>query len=367
NTVPHYLLGGMTLKYLTNTEGVFVYLPILVSLVVSLFALAVRLPVANLLLRVGLGGLRKKKPERYKTVKAAAKRPLSLFVSAVLIYAFYSLGNTVTISILPEDELPKVLVFLYGQTIYRILSTIVLISAFWLLYNVVGISMAALLSVSESKGRKIDANASSYIASGLKVLVAVFGAYFVLTKWGVDVSGLIAGLGIGGLAMALAAKDTASNLFSSISIMLDKPFEIGDTIIIGGIKGKVVSLGLRSSRLEAPDGSIITYPNSSLASAIITDTSKKQSSKIEMSLSVAFSTSTEKLSEFMDEIRRIIREDEDTTDTEPIVYFNSFTASAMQLSIVYEVYPEFEREIRARQNINTKVIEAAEKMEIKLV
>ena len=91
----------------------------------------------------------------------------------MLIYAFYSLGNTVTISILPEDELPKVLVFLYGQTIYRILSTIVLISAFWLLYNVVGISMAALLSVSESKGRKIDANASSYIASGLKVLVAV--------------------------------------------------------------------------------------------------------------------------------------------------------------------------------------------------
>ena len=120
----------MTLKYLTNTEGVFVYLPILVSLVVSLFALAVRLPVANLLLRVGLESS-EKETRTLQTVKAAAKRPLSLFVSAVLIYAFYSLGNTVTISILPEDELPKVLVFLYGQTIYRILSTIVLISAFW--------------------------------------------------------------------------------------------------------------------------------------------------------------------------------------------------------------------------------------------
>lgn len=358
----------MFMKHLLyDINNYFVYLPFIAFIVLSLFVLAVRVPLSGILIRASLYKLKKKNPQRYTAVKMAVKKPLGLFLAAVLVYALYSLSDTVIHNFWHEIDIPKFFALIYTPLLHKVFSSLILISAFWLLYNVVGISIAAMLTVSEAKGRRIDPNASSYIASGLKVLVAVFGVYFVLTKWGVDVSGLIAGLGIGGLAMALAAKDTAANLFSSIAIMLDKPFEIGDTIIVGTVRGKIMSLGLRSSRLEAPDGSIITYPNSILAAGIITDASKKQSSKVEMNISVAFSTTAEKLNEFMEEIRRIIKENENTTDSEPVVYFSTFSASALQLSISYETHPDFEREIEARQKINAAIIEAAEKMEIKLV
>lgn len=99
----------------------------------------------------------------------------------------------------------------------------------------------------------------------------------ILSNFGYDVSSLLAGLGIGGIALALAAQETLSNAFASLAILADKPFKIGDTIKVGEHSGKVLSIGVRSTVLLTKDESIVSMPNKLIASLPVENLSKKQS------------------------------------------------------------------------------------------
>ncbi len=143
-----------------------------------------------------------------------------------------------------------------------------------------GIGRGLLLNPDRDPTGKVDANAAKLYygrtqSGGVRLCI-----FAVLSRWVTDISGLIAGLGIGGLALALAAQDTASNLFGSIAIMVDKPFEIGDWVEFDGFAGTVVSVGLRSTKIRVVDQSILSVPNSKLAASIVSNGALRSSRRV---------------------------------------------------------------------------------------
>jgi MscS family membrane protein len=166
--------------------------------------------------------------------------------------------------------------------------------------RVIALSVLGIYLV-ESIGDRLQpiaANASTSINSilyplvqkALWVLVLVVAAVRILTVHGVDVSGLIAGLGLGGLAFALAAKDTVENIFGSVAILLDQPFRIGDNISVAGVTGVVEEIGLRSTRLRTPDNSLISLPNSKVIAGHVDNLGARHYWRSRVIVNVAYGT-----------------------------------------------------------------------------
>src|SRR6185503_18333546 len=110
-----------------------------------------------------------------------------------------------------------------------------------------------------------------WIKKTLVSIFVVFGVLMVVQSLGYDVKALLAGLGIGGLAFALAAQDTLANVFGSVVVAVDQPFKIGEVVRIGAFVGGVEDIGLRSTKLRSVDKSLVVIPNKTVASETITN------------------------------------------------------------------------------------------------
>ena len=119
--------------------------------------------------------------------------------------------------------------------------------------------------------------------------------------------GILTGLGIGGLAFALAAKDTLSNLFGSLTVLIDKPFRIGDWVNIGGIEGIIEEVGLRSTRIRTFYDSLITVPNGTLTNVHVDNYGQRRSRRLNTKIGVQYDTPPERLEAFCEGIRELIR------------------------------------------------------------
>jgi MscS family membrane protein len=152
--------------------------------------------------------------------------------------------------------------------------------------------------------------------------VWALGIVVALNNAGFDVGALIAGMGIGGLALAMAAKDTVSNFFGGVTIFVDQPFRINDRIIISGIDGNVVEIGLRSTRIKTLEGRIVTIPNSRFADGVIENITKEPSRKVKVNLGLTYDTSKLEMEKAMESLKEIIRENNSTEEKVDAVFTN---------------------------------------------
>jgi MscS family membrane protein len=155
-------------------------------------------------------------------------------------------------------------------------------------------SRRSLASVAESVGR---------------VAVVVIGAFVIAGYAGVDLNGLIAGLGITGLALALAAKDSVSNIFGAISILVDQPFNVGDWIIVDGVEGEVVNIGLRTTLIRTSADTMITVPNSNMVNSPVENFSKRRFRRIIPKFEFEENSNPTKLKEFCEILLNRVNED----------------------------------------------------------
>lgn len=139
------------------------------------------------------------------------------------------------------------------------------------------------------------------------LLVILVGVAQVLSVHGVNVSGLVAGLGLGGLAFALAAKDTVENIFGSVAILLDQPFRVGDTVNVGGVSGVVEQIGLRSTRLRTPDNSLVSMPNSKVIAGHVDNLGARPFLRTRVVLPLAFDTAPEAIEALCAGVRELLR------------------------------------------------------------
>lgn len=203
------------------------------------------------------------------------------------------------------------------------------------------------------------------IARSSKALVIVFGPLVVAQNLGVNVMSLVAGLGLGGLAFALAAKDTAANLFGSFMILVDKPFSVGDWVIIGSNEGTITEIGLRSTRIKTFYDSIISIPNSEVANASIDNMGKRNFRRVKTTLGVTYDTPPEKIEGFLEAIKRIIDVHPHTRKDYYQVVFTGFNASSLDLLLYFFIVAEdWSRELVIKQNIFLDIIRAAKDLDV---
>lgn len=144
------------------------------------------------------------------------------------------------------------------------------------------------------------------VQKALWLIVVLAGVAQILSVHGVNVSGLVAGLGLGGLAFALAAKDTVENIFGSVAILIDQPFRVGDSINVGGVSGTVEQIGLRSTRLRTPENSLISMPNSKVIAGHVDNLGARPFFRTRVVLNVAYDTPIQSVESLCVGIRELL-------------------------------------------------------------
>ncbi len=230
----------------------------------------------------------------------------------------------------------------------------------WVMYQVI-IAVQILINyiVRKKMGGEDDqaAKSAAEMLSGVsKFALWAFGALFVLSNLGVNVSSLIAGLGIGGIAIAFALQNILGDLFSSFSIYFDKPFRVGDFVVLGDQMGTVKKIGIKTTRIQVPQGEELVVSNSELTKSQLRNFGVMQKRRNLHHIGVSYSTSPEKLKEIPGMIKEIIDKQENTEYNR--VHFKDFGDYSLVFEIVYYVlsgnYAVF---MSAKQSVNLQIIE----------
>ncbi len=207
----------------------------------------------------------------------------------------------------------------------------------WMVARVVdALIVEYIVPLTEKTENDLDDQLMPILRKGLRFTIWALGLILALNNAGYDVGALLAGLGIGGLALAMAAKDTVSNFFGGIMIFTDKPFKIGDRIKIGGFDGTIVEIGLRSTRLKTLDGRIVTIPNSKFPEGMVENVSSEPSRKIVLKLGLVYDTTPEKIEQALDLLKNIARSNNDVEEN-VIVGFNDFGDFALGITFIYYI------------------------------
>jgi MscS family membrane protein len=167
----------------------------------------------------------------------------------------------------------------------------------------------------------------------LKVFVIVTGVLSAAQYLGFPITSVIAGLGVGGIAVALAAQSTLANIFGSVTILVDRPFRVGDLVKIQEFEGNVEDIGLRSTRIRTPDGHLVTLPNKIVVDAGITNITKRPTIRRAMSIGLTYDTPAERVQEAVKMLDKIFRDHPLTQDV--WVYWRDYSTSSLDIFIVY--------------------------------
>jgi MscS family membrane protein len=176
---------------------------------------------------------------------------------------------------------------------------------------------------------------------------------------------LLAGLGLGGLAFALAAKDTAANVFGSIMILWDRPFVVGDWIRVGAAEGTVEEIGFRSTRIRTFYDSQISVPNSQMANVEVDNLGRRLYRRTRQILGVTYDTSPEKMELFLEGLKNIIKASPVTRKDYFHVVFAGYGSSSLEVMLYYFLkVSDWSQELIAKQNINLEILRLAKELNV---
>jgi MscS family membrane protein len=181
---------------------------------------------------------------------------------------------------------------------------------------------------------------------------------FLIQELGFNVAGLLTGLGVGGLAFALAAKDTLANWFGALMIYTDRPFDVGDWIKTPDLEGTVEEIGLRSTRVRSFAKTVISVPNQSLVNAVVENFSRMPTRRVYFNLGVTYATTPAMMRESVARIEDILRSHPEIDQTFWLVKFTDFAASSLDIMIYYfTTTTDWARYLQIRGDINLTILE----------
>ena len=215
------------------------------------------------------------------------------------------------------------------------------VSIGYLLYWLVDVPSVWLAKMATKTESKLDDMLVPIVRKSLRatiiILVLVQIAQTLSDK---PITSIIAGLGIGGLAIALAAQDTIKNFFGSVILFIDKPFEIGNRIVIDGHDGPVEEVGLRSTKIRTLDGHLVTIPNGELVNKSIQNIGKRPYIRRIANLTITYDTSPEKVERALAIVKDLLNNHEGMhEDFPPRIYFNDFNADSLNILVIYWYHP----------------------------
>jgi MscS family membrane protein len=275
-------------------------------------------------------------------------KPMGLLTQALVWY-----GGTMLLGL--PDFVQTVL--LYGLKVFAI------VAAVWTGFLVIDLISAFLARKALGTDTKFDDLLIPLVSKSLKLFAVCIGAITCAQTFNLPLAGLLGGLGIGGAAIAFASKDAIANLFGSVTVLTDRPFEIGDWIKTEDVEGTVESVGFRSSRIRTFYNSLITLPNCRLTTAIVDNMGRRRYRRITATLGIQYDTNPEQIEAFCEGIRELIRRHPYTRKDYYHVYLNGFSDSSLDVMLYCFVEcPDWAVELREKHRLFVDIIKLAEKL-----
>ena len=193
-----------------------------------------------------------------------------------------------------------------------------------------------LAPLAEASENDLDDQVLPIIRKGTSITVWSIGIIVALNNAGFEVGAVLAGLGIGGLALAMAAKDTVSNFFGGVTIFVDQPFKLGDRVKVSGFDGTIEEIGIRSTRMRTLAGTLVTIPNSIFSESSVENVSEEPTRKVSLNLGLTYDTTPESMKQAMSTLREIAA-DNDHLEEKIVLSFNAFGDFAMNILLIYYI------------------------------
>jgi MscS family membrane protein len=278
-------------------------------------------------------------------------KPLSLFVVFVMIMVLF-----------PLLQLPPRMSY-YINLAFRAILPFFGMLVFYKLVDVLGLYLVKIAAKSDTS---LDNNVVPLIRKILKVFVVIIGGLFILQNLDVNITALLAGLSIGGLAVALAAQDTLKNMFGSFMIFVDKPFSVGHWITSKEIDGTVEEIGFRSTRIRTFRNSLTYIPNGMLADSPIDNHGLRQYRRFNMHIAITYDTPPDLIEVFVLGLRKIVDTHPNTRKDFYLVEFNEMGDFSLKIMFyIFFAVPTWPEELRARHEVLIEIVRLAEKLGIR--
>ena len=286
---------------------------------------------------------------RLHLVLKAAMWPIGLLLISVAVYAF---KEVLDLSLLLDR---------ISETTIGVLNTLAIVV---FLYRLIGLLVYELDRFAQRDDNMLDSTFVQMIRVITRAVVIAIGAIYLLRALsGKPLSALLAGLGIGGIAIALAAQDTLKNFFGSIMIMLDKPFSVGQRVLVENYDGVVEDIGFRSTRVRTLTGHLVTVPNEKMATNAIENVGRRPHIRRLTNIAITYDTPPDKVERALEIIREILNNHEGMhPDFPPRVYFNEFNDTSLNIMMIYWYHPaDYWAYVEFTEKVNLKIMRAFEK------
>ena len=281
------------------------------------------------------------------------KKPLKLiFISTVMFFAFITQKNLMA-------DYPLLL-----SLVIRIYRLAMILCIIYFIYAAVPVIMSAFNRLKHPDSILFDDTLLIFFAKIIKAVIVIIAVLIVLGEFGVNINGLITGVGLGGLTFALAAQDTASNIFGGLVIISDKPFAVGDWIQTASIEGTVEDISFRSTRIRTFDDALLVVPNSTLSSASITNWSKMNKRKVKFNIGLTYNTAPSQVKNIIADIETFLNSHKDIVSDTPLVKLDEFGSSSLNIMVMFFTSQTSLAELkRVREEINYEILDVVHRHE----
>ena len=254
------------------------------------------------------------------------------------------------------------LLFLETEFIGLLIDSMIVYNVFWALFSLIHALRGAVYHFTERFNPELSHEMGNFLLTIIRGIILAVGLGSILQVWGINVAGLVAGLGIGGLAFALAAKDTAANLFGSIALLLDKSIRIGEWIKIDGVEGVVEDIGMRTTKIRSFKKSLITLPNQMLANSPIENFSRRGIRRIKMNIGLTYDASSQQIEKVIMDIKTMLKNHKGIAQNETMmVNFTSFDDSSLGILIyTFSKTSNWEKYLAIKEEVNLNIMKIVE-------
>jgi MscS family membrane protein len=288
---------------------------------------------------------------------ALLTKPIGLFIMLSIIYLGSSHINYPEVwNLAPENEVGLKMLINKG------FSLIYVYSIFWIFLKVIDFIGLILNKRAEATENKMDDQLIPFIVEIAKIITYIFALVIVMGNvFEVDITALAAGLGIGGIALAMASKESLENLLGSFTIFFDQPFTVGDTVTVGTVTGTVEKVGFRSTRIRTFDKSLVTVPNKKMIDAELDNLGMRPVRRVKFNIGLTYETAPEQIKAIVTDIQAMINQ-HPKTNQEGKVRFQEFGSSSLDILVMYFVdSPKWNDLIDVKEDVNYKIMEIVKK------
>jgi len=243
-------------------------------------------------------------------------------------------------------------------------SLIYIYSVFWILLRIIDFASLILHKKAELTENKMDDQLIPFIIEIVKIVTYIFAIFIVMGNiFNINIAALATGLGIGGIAIAMASKESLENLLGSFTIFFDRPFTVGDVVTAGNVTGVVEKVGFRSTRIRTFDKSIVTVPNKNMISTELDNLGERPVRRAKFNVGLTYDASIEQIKKVVKDIQEMI-DKHPKTNQDGRVRFKEFGGSSLDIMVMYFVdSPDWDDFIDTKQDINYQIMEIVQKNE----